>query len=52
MPNTFMMQELVRGYVDQYMDDLENGKHLETPLVYYVPKGKIIPYLNFRVLHN
>jgi len=39
MPNTFTMQEIVRRCVDQYMDDLENGKHLEAPLVYCVPKG-------------
>jgi hypothetical protein len=39
MPNTFMMQENIRTCFDQYIDDEEDGKDVETPFVYCVPKG-------------
>ncbi|KAI9679895.1 MAG: hypothetical protein M1817_004910 [Caeruleum heppii] len=43
MPNTYMMQELVRTFVDQYTEELENGGSLETPTIYRIPKGTPIP---------
>ena len=39
MPNTFMMQELVRSAVDQYIDDMEQGFSIECPVVFTISKG-------------
>ncbi|KAF2245107.1 hypothetical protein BU26DRAFT_76960 [Trematosphaeria pertusa] len=43
MPNTFMMQEIIRTAVDQYVDDQENGISVERPVVFTIPKGTTIP---------
>ncbi|KAK4152364.1 hypothetical protein C8A00DRAFT_44572 [Chaetomidium leptoderma] len=42
-PNTFMMQELIRRYLDEALDREDEGKEVETPHVYTVPKGTPIP---------
>lgn len=39
MPNTFTMQEVIRTYFDQYVDNEESGKPVETPVIYRIPKG-------------
>lgn len=38
-PNTFMMQELVRGYFDEYIERQEEGETVETPYIYTIAKG-------------
>ncbi|MCJ1340505.1 hypothetical protein MMC09_005801 [Bachmanniomyces sp. S44760] len=43
MPNTFMMQEIIRAAFDQYVDDVEDGKCPESPLVLWIPKGTLLP---------
>ncbi|KAF1961564.1 hypothetical protein CC80DRAFT_488036 [Byssothecium circinans] len=43
MPNTFMMQEIIRTAVDQYVDDRENSISGERPIVFTIPKGTTIP---------
>jgi len=39
MPNTFLMQEIIRTAVDNYFDDLENGMLTECPFIFTIPKG-------------
>ncbi|MCJ1257296.1 hypothetical protein MMC24_005121 [Lignoscripta atroalba] len=43
MPNTMFMQELARMAYDYYSEDLENGKAVETPLIFRIPKGTPLP---------
>lgn len=38
-PNTFMMQELVRGYFDEVLDREDEGIQVEKPFIYTVFKG-------------
>lgn len=38
-PNTFMMQELVRGYFDEVLDREDEGSQVEKPFIYTVSKG-------------
>lgn len=38
IPNTFNIKELIRSNFDQYIDNEEAGKTIETPLIYTVPK--------------
>ncbi|KAL7917210.1 hypothetical protein ACQKWADRAFT_307339 [Trichoderma austrokoningii] len=42
-PNTFMMQELVRGYLDEHIDREEEGETSETPYIYTIAKGTQLP---------
>ena len=42
MPNTMFMQELARMAYDYYSEDLENGKAVETPLIFRIPKGLVV----------
>ncbi|KFG79616.1 hypothetical protein MANI_029727 [Metarhizium anisopliae] len=37
-PNTFLMQELVRRYFDEALDREDEGKQVETPFIYTLPK--------------
>lgn len=39
MPNTFTMQEIIRTQIDNYFDEEELGKEVETPFVYTIQKG-------------
>lgn len=39
LPNTFMMQECVRRYVDEYLDRAEDDDATEPPRIYTVSKG-------------
>ena len=41
MPNTFTMQEIIRTEFDQYLEDLESGKSVKSPLILSISKGKI-----------
>ncbi|EXV00475.1 hypothetical protein X797_006537 [Metarhizium robertsii] len=43
LPNTFLMQELVRRHFDEALDREDEGKHVETPFIYTLPKGTQIP---------
>lgn len=45
-PNTFLMQELVRRYFDEALDREDEGKQVETPFIYTLPKGinKFLPH--------
>lgn len=40
MPNTFLMQELVRSYFDENLDREDEGKQVETPYIYTISKGR------------
>ena len=40
MPNTFMMQELMRTFFDQYTENCEDKNTLEKPVVICIRKGK------------
>ncbi|RSM15798.1 hypothetical protein CDV31_004740 [Fusarium ambrosium] len=42
-PNTFMMQELVRGYFDEVLDREDEGSQVEKPFIFTIPKGTPIP---------
>ncbi|KAK7416311.1 hypothetical protein QQX98_005255 [Neonectria punicea] len=42
-PNTFEMQEVVRGNLDEALDREDEGKQVETPLIYTISKGTPIP---------
>ncbi len=42
MPNTFLMQELMRMHLDYYLEDLENGSKVEEPSCICVEKGLAI----------
>ncbi|KAI1275388.1 hypothetical protein F5Y07DRAFT_400387 [Xylaria sp. FL0933] len=42
-PNTFFMQELVRRYYDEVLDREEEGQEVDTPYIFSVPKGTLIP---------
>ncbi|KAF9876296.1 hypothetical protein CkaCkLH20_06239 [Colletotrichum karsti] len=42
-PNTFMMQELVRGYYDETLDRADEGKRVDVPFIFTIPKGTPIP---------
>jgi hypothetical protein len=37
-PNTFMMQEHIRRYLDELLDR-EKGNEAEIPRIYTIPKG-------------
>ncbi len=39
MPNTFIMQEIIRTAADNYFEDKENGMSVERPFIFTVPKG-------------
>ncbi|MCJ1226392.1 hypothetical protein MMC12_003043 [Toensbergia leucococca] len=39
------MQEIIRTNFDHYIDDEENGKNVEVPFIYRIPKGTPIPKL-------
>lgn len=39
-PNTFMMQELIRRYVDDVLDREDEGHEVETPFVYTIAQGR------------
>lgn len=38
-----MMQEIIRTHFDQYLEDLESGKFVQSPLVLSISKGVPIP---------
>jgi hypothetical protein len=40
MPNTFLMQEIVRTTGDYYYDDQEHGVSVERPFIFTIPKGR------------
>ncbi len=40
-PNTFMMQEYVRRYFDEFLDRVEDGQKVETPRIYTIQKGML-----------
>ena len=40
MPNTYSMQEIVRQDYDYYIELEEEGKDIESPLIFRIPKGK------------
>ncbi|KAJ4311706.1 hypothetical protein N0V84_010303 [Fusarium piperis] len=42
-PNTFMMQELIRRYFDDVLDREDEGHEVETPFVYTIAQGTLIP---------
>ncbi|PNY27842.1 Uncharacterized protein TCAP_02241 [Tolypocladium capitatum] len=42
-PNTFLMQELVRGYFDDVLDREDEGKQVESPFICTISKGTPIP---------
>jgi hypothetical protein len=42
MPNTFMMQELIRTAVDEYMDSMDTEKPFEQPVLFTIPKGMLL----------
>ncbi|KAF1969800.1 hypothetical protein BU23DRAFT_539186 [Bimuria novae-zelandiae CBS 107.79] len=42
MPNTFMMQEIIRTAADNYFEDKENGLSVELPFIFTIPKGTIL----------
>lgn len=46
LPNTFLMQELVRRHFDEALDREDEGKQVETPFIYTLPKGinKVLPH--------
>lgn len=39
MPNTFMMQEIIRQIVDQYFDGIDEGLYLDAPVIFTLAKG-------------
>jgi hypothetical protein len=39
-PNTFMMQELIRMYFDNMLDQENEGHEAETPFIYTIAQGK------------
>ncbi|KAF1828188.1 hypothetical protein BDW02DRAFT_635342 [Decorospora gaudefroyi] len=43
MPNTFIMQEIIRTAADNYFEDKENGMSVERPFIFTVPKGTTLP---------
>ncbi|KAF2470849.1 uncharacterized protein BDR25DRAFT_261103 [Lindgomyces ingoldianus] len=43
MPNTFMMQEIIRMAADNYFENKENGMSIERPFIFTVPKGTVLP---------
>ncbi|KAG9254763.1 uncharacterized protein F5Z01DRAFT_654781 [Emericellopsis atlantica] len=42
-PNTFMMQELARRHFNENLDREDEGKQVETPFIYTIPRGTQIP---------
>lgn len=40
MPNTYTMQEIVRENYDYYKELQEEGKDIEPPYIFHIPKGK------------
>ncbi|KAJ0160969.1 hypothetical protein CTA2_7000 [Colletotrichum tanaceti] len=42
-PNTFWMQELVRRYYDEVLDQQDEGVEVETPCIFTIFKGTILP---------
>lgn len=42
-PNTFLMQEVVRMYFDETLDREDEGKDVETPFIYTIPRGTPVP---------
>ncbi|KAK1766564.1 hypothetical protein QBC33DRAFT_104820 [Phialemonium atrogriseum] len=42
-PNTFLMQEIVRMYFDETLDREDEGKNVETPFIYTIPRGTPVP---------
>ncbi|KAF2788227.1 hypothetical protein K505DRAFT_255994 [Melanomma pulvis-pyrius CBS 109.77] len=43
MPNTLMMQEIIRTAVDRYFENKENGMSVERPFILTILKGTILP---------
>jgi hypothetical protein len=41
-PNTFMMQELFRRNFDQNAEHEDEGKEVETPFIFTIPKGMLV----------
>lgn len=41
MPNTFYMQELVRGYLDDVFERQDEGEDVATPFIYTIPTGRL-----------
>ena len=39
MPNTFMMQEIIRTAAENYFEDKENDISVECPFIFTIPKG-------------
>ncbi|PNY23834.1 Uncharacterized protein TCAP_06226 [Tolypocladium capitatum] len=42
-PNTFTQQEYIRRYFDDFIDREENGKAVDIPHMFTIPKGTPIP---------
>jgi hypothetical protein len=40
MPNTYTMQEIARQNYDYYNELVEEGKDVESPLIFLIPQGK------------
>jgi hypothetical protein len=41
-PNTFMMQELIRRNFDENAEREEEGKQVDVPYIFTIPKGWIV----------
>lgn len=39
LPNTFIMQEMLRAQYDQYLEDVQNDSTTEPPLIFSILKG-------------
>jgi len=39
MPNTIMMQEIIRTAAENYFEDEENGMSVDPPFMFTIPKG-------------
>jgi hypothetical protein len=44
MPNTFMMQEIIRQSVDQYYDGIDEEVCADAPVIFTVAKGACIEH--------
>ncbi|KAH7402644.1 hypothetical protein BKA66DRAFT_604208 [Pyrenochaeta sp. MPI-SDFR-AT-0127] len=43
MPNTFLMQEIIRTATDYYCEDVDTGASVERPFIFTIPKGTVLP---------
>ncbi|KAL8909114.1 MAG: hypothetical protein Q9171_005180 [Xanthocarpia ochracea] len=39
LPNTFLMQDMIRAHFDEYLEELGSDSAVKSPLIFTIPKG-------------